>query len=274
MPGALPCRLAMAAALLAGALAPPAAAVPPPAPDPGASSFAAFERQTMRDGRGQYLVDGDIPIKGKAALKAFWSDVVRHRGSSAPRNPVYSKDDVWPARQARALTYCVSDAFDDAKPDIVATMAAAGRQWSTATDGRVSFRHVSAQDRRCSVKNRSVVFSVEPVTAAPYVARAFFPSSPKAQRNLLIDPDQLNASVDWTQTDWLTHELGHVLGFRHGTSRPAGGICYEDDLDSPLMPYTEPSVMHYPQCSSIDPPSPLSRQDRTGALSVYGPSRR
>lgn len=39
-----------------------------------------------------------------------------------------------------------------------------------------------------------MLFSVEPVSGASYVARAFFPSTAKSTRNVLINTDQIFSS--------------------------------------------------------------------------------
>ena len=47
-----------------------------------------------------------------------------------------------------------------------------------------------------------------------YIARAFFPSTPKRSRNVLVD-DSIWTLGSWTPANIMGHELGHTLGFRH-----------------------------------------------------------
>ena len=107
--------------------------------------------------------------------------------------------------------------------------------WENASN--VNFTHVSSQDGNCWTGNNSVLFSVEPTFTTQYIARAFFPSSPDSQRNVLVNADSLQSSGSWTPGNILGHELGHTLGFRHEHTRPEAGTCFEDNNWYPLTPY-------------------------------------
>lgn len=97
-------------------------------------------------------------------------------------------------------------------------MAAGAGLWEAASS-KVNFVYVAAQDGSCTTRNNSVLFSVEPVQTSQYIARAFFPSTSKRQRNVLVD-DSIWTSGNWEPGDILGHELGHTLGFRHEHTRP------------------------------------------------------
>ena len=86
--------------------------------------------------------------------------------------------------------------------------------WEGATS-KVNFIYVPAQDASCTTRNNSVLFSVEPTSTTQYIARAFFPSTSKRSRNILVDASSLMNSGSWTPGNILGHELGHTLGFRH-----------------------------------------------------------
>ena len=115
-----------------------------------------------------------------------------------------------------------------------------------------------------------MLFSVEPTNTTQYIARAFFPSSPKSSRNVLVNASSLVSSGSWEPGDILGHELGHTLGFRHEHTRPEAGTCFEDNNWRPLTPYDSVSIMHYPQCNGGSSDLEFSSNDATGVRSLYG----
>lgn len=235
-------------------------------------SYSEFESQTYQDPHDQqYIVNGDIPVKDEKQLQDFYQEVINPNPPSMGLvvNQVYGSDDLWDAEQAKNLTYCVSDDFGADKDAIAAAMTAGGNQWEEASAG-VDFTHDSSQDANCDTSNDGVVFSVEPVTGVDYIARAFFPSTTKPTRNVLVNTDQIFDAGGWTAENVMAHELGHVLGFRHEHTRPEAGTCFEDDSWRPLTPYDASSIMHYPQCNGESDDLSMTDQDREGIRSVYG----
>jgi len=234
-------------------------------------TYQEFEASTYVDVDGAYVVNGDEALSTKAQLRGFYESMV---GSRATRedglvvNTVNGRDDRWSASQALALTYCVSTRFGARHDDVVAAMSAGAGLWEAATS-RIDFIHVPAQDGSCNVRNNNVLFSVEPVSTSQYIARAFFPSSPKRQRNVLVD-DSIWSSGSWEAGDVLAHELGHTLGFRHEHTRPEAGTCFEDDNWRPLTPYDSASIMHYPQCNGSSSDLEFQASDAEGARILYG----
>ena len=113
----------------------------------------------------------------------------------------------------------------------------------------MNFVYVPTQDASCTTRNNTVLFSVEPTKTQQYIARAFFPSTPKSGRNILVNARSLQTSGSWTPANILGHELGHTLGFRHEHTRPEAGTCFEDNNWVALTPYDNVSIMHYPQCN-------------------------
>ena len=255
-------------ALLGAALASPALA----ATDSEIPSFTEFHTSAYQDADKQYIVNGDEPIATTGDLKAYYDRMVGGSENAIENglvvNTVSGVDDKWSASQVANLTYCVSNKFGTRKADIVTAMNGGAGLWEAASS-KINFVYVPAQDASCTTRNNSVLFSVEPVQTSQYIARAFFPSSPKRSRNVLVD-DSIWTSGSWTPSNILGHELGHTLGFRHEHTRPEAGTCFEDNNWRPLTPYDSSSIMHYPQCNGTSANLSMTATDRQGAASLYG----
>ncbi|MCX6402175.1 MAG: M57 family metalloprotease [Propionibacteriales bacterium] len=248
-------------------------AAPTSGADPGdpVPTFKEFAASTYQDVDGAYVVNGDEVVSGRKELKKFYERLV---GPANPLenglivNTVGGADDKWSASQVANLTYCVSTKFGTRQADIVAAMNAGTALWEAASS-KVNFVYVSAQNSNCTTRNNSVLFSVEPVSTSQYIARAFFPSTSKRQRNVLVD-DSIWSSGNWEPGDILAHELGHALGFRHEHTRPEAGTCFEDNNWRPLTPYDSASIMHYPQCNGSSSDLEFQASDAAGVRALYG----
>ena len=208
-----------------------------------------------------------------AAVGAPLRYVVARLDGYVPRgmlvvNTVGGADDVWSSGQVGNLTYCVSDDFGSLKSTIVSAMAGGAALWENASSA-IDFVYDSSQDANCTTSNNAVLFPVEPIETSEYIARAFFPSTPDSQRNVLVD-DSIWTSGSWTPSNILAHELGHALGFRHEHTRPESGTCFEDNSWRPLTPYDSASIMHYPQCNGSSSDLSMTDTDRAGVRTVYG----
>lgn len=232
-------------------------------------SFEQFEARAAREpGTGAYVVDRDHVIHSKPALRAFYAQF--ETGALS----IYTDggaDVKWPAAQARNLTYCVSDAFGANKAKVInAFRDVTDNGWEKFAD--VNFVYVPDQDANCTAQNTAVVFDVNPIANAPYLARAFFPDSPRAERNVLVDSNAFNSP---NFVGIMGHELGHALGFRHEHIRPEAGNVNEDCLEPQnfrgLTPYDSASIMHYPQCNGTATKLAFTTRDQQGVALVYGP---
>ena len=68
---------------------------------------------------------------------------------------------------------------------------------------RINFVYVPVAGRAAAPRaTTTCVFSVEPVQTSQYIARAFFPSTPKRSRNVLVD-DSIWTSGSWTPSNIL-----------------------------------------------------------------------
>lgn len=243
-----------------------------PSPDGGIPTFQEFVGSTFQDEDRGYIVNGDEPATTKGDLRRFYDGMVTETATPIDGlivNTVNGDDDKWTAAQALNLTYCVSTKFAGDYDRVKTAMAAGAAQWKAASSA-VNFVYVPAQDRSCTTRNSNVVFSVEPTKTTQYIARAFFPSSNKSSRNILVNARSLYSSGSWTPSNIMAHELGHVLGLRHEHTRPEAATCFEDTNWRPLTPYDSASIMHYPQCNGTSSDLSMTSTDRTGIRALYG----
>jgi hypothetical protein len=239
---------------------------------PAPPTWAEFKASTFRDVDGIYIVNGDEPVGNVAKLRAYYEammDRADQNGGSNQLvvNTVGGYDDVWSGSQVGNLTYCVSDDFGSLKSTIVSAMEGGAALWEGASSA-VDFVYDSSQDSNCTTSNDAVLFPVEPIETNEYIARAFFPSSPDSEMNVLVD-DSVTSS-GWPAANILGHELGHTLGFRHEHTRPEAGTCFEDNNWRPLTPYDSNSIMHYPQCNGTSSDLGFSALDGQGVAALYG----
>ncbi|MDC0745342.1 M57 family metalloprotease [Polyangium mundeleinium] len=231
-------------------------------------SFEEFEATVYREpDTGIYIVDGDTPIEDRARLQVFYEQHVQ--AGALVVNRVGASDDRWSDAQKSSLTYCVSTTFGSNYNTVTQAMRQAAWAWQAVANVRLI--HRSDQDGACSASNTNVVFDVRPTSGQLYLARAFFPSTTRANRNILIDASSFGNTSPYTLAGILRHELGHTLGFRHEHTRPEAGKCLEDNAWRALTTYDPTSVMHYPQCNGQNSGDlVLTDRDKSGAAALYG----
>jgi hypothetical protein len=178
-------------------------------------------------------------------------------------------DDKWSAPDAMNLHYCISTtSFGLNYATAVLAMNTAAQAWKNVA--QVNLIHDVLKDPLCDSTTAGVTFDVLQTANQPYIARAFFPSYPRAARKILIDQSGFGNLGQVTLTGVLRHELGHVLGFRHEHTRPEAGTCFEDNNWRSLTTYDAKSVMHYPHCNGTQTGDlTLTTYDIGGATALY-----
>ncbi len=267
-------RIALAATgsmALALAMAAPGVQAAQGSPVP---TFQEFKASTFRDVDGQYIVNGDEPVAGTGALKSYYEGMVgvarKVIDNGLVVNTVGGVDDKWSQARVGNLTYCVSNEFGNRKAAVVAATARGTALWERASTA-IDYVRVRSAEASCTTRNNRVVFSVEPTRSQAFIARAFFPSSQDARRNIKVNAVSLLNTPDWPPGNIMGHELGHTLGFRHEHTRPEAGICFEDLNWRPLTDYDSASIMHYPQCNGTSTDLSFTQTDAEGVAELYGP---
>ena len=246
----------------------------PEASEQKTQSWEEFRASAINDEGDVFVVNGDEAVEGVEGLRAYYDNFVANGdvGTAEGGLAVYylnGADVKYSSTQRMNLTYCISSStFGTRYSTMVSAMNSATAAWE-ATAG-VNFIHSSSYDSNCTASQTGVFFDVRMVSGQSYLARAFFPNSSRAGRNVLVDSSSFGSIAPWTLTGVLRHELGHVLGFRHEHTRSTASGCYEDANWRGLTTYDRYSVMHYPQCNGLQTGDLiLTASDKSGARALY-----
>jgi hypothetical protein len=248
-------------------------------------TYEEFKAQAYQEpDTGLHVFNGDELVETEEAMIALYDSYLDSVADAADReaglgtteqglivNRVNGQDDKWSASVAQNITYCISSSsFGSRYSTMVSAMNSATAEWESASGGGVNYVHLSSQDSNCTSRNNNVVFNVRQVTTNQYLARAFFPSTSRRGREILVAKASFGNIKPWSVAGIMRHELGHTLGFRHEHTRPESGACYENSQWRALTAYDAGSVMHYPQCNgSNNGDLNLTSLDKSGAAALY-----
>ena len=246
-----------------------------------ALSYEEFKAEAVVEpDTGMYIMNGDEIIESEEAMFDMYQRYLESHYAAVDDgygtleqglivNRVGGADDKWSSSTATNLTYCISQSsFGSRYNTIVSAMNSAAGAWEASA--RVNFVHASQYDGNCTSRTNGVVFNIRQVKTNQYLARAFFPSTSRRGREILVSGSSFGNINPWTLTGVMRHELGHTIGFRHEHTRPDSGTCFEDNNWRALTQYDSSSVMHYPQCNGTQNGDlVLTNLDKTGAGALY-----
>jgi hypothetical protein len=220
-------------------------------------------------GSGRYLVEGDI-LLSRAEIESY---IKRLRSPQTDQvsseelivNVVGGRYDYLAAPGRRRLTYYVqAGSFPSSAAARTArdNFRKAADEWeAVCPECGISFAEAAQSDA-------TFVVAYANVAGGP-IARAFFPSSPVDDRQVLIFPGYFDQAMGFDPVGVLRHEIGHILGYRHEHIRNIPGCYTEGSSYKPLTPYTPNSVMHYFCGSAGSLDLSIRESDKRGHRCLY-----
>ncbi|MCC7384053.1 MAG: hypothetical protein IT384_19580 [Deltaproteobacteria bacterium] len=176
-------------------------------------------------------------------------------------------DQIWTPSERMELSYCLSDDLGSSRATLTTTLRAAARSWERVAP--VRFIHRTDLDGAGCNAQTPVTFDVHLSAGDPSWAFAFFPRQSRDRRNVQV------GSAVVGSVSLMTHELGHVLGFRHEQIRGAKAGCFSESASNSrgVTTYDQRSIMHYWQAEcdgTADSQVEITPRDAQGAQRLYG----
>ncbi len=236
--------------------------------------------------RTYYVIEGDLRLTReqlRAHLRSYLlrqqpqtaTQAVLPKGQSTGELYVMTKDGVptkWSKTQ-RALTFAIDrGSFTaDVYGFLVNNMPVAAAEWVDGCECGLSITHRPEFDSNPQLDKVTFIVTYAP-NQPQYYAVAFFPADPVDQRYLHI-MDPFFTLSDAKKLGVLTHEIGHILGYRHGHISGVPGCETLQEPNFPnwvaLGPYDSKSVMHYMCGGGGSEVFALSPQDKRDHKTFY-----
>lgn len=227
-----------------------------------------------------YIVEGDMlmteqEVRAYVVAKATVEQTVERNGELLVdmRN---GRRNYYADAASRTLIYVVDrNSFGAEYAGFVTLFKRATKEWiDICQECNIRFVHNEPGD--IDPENATTNFIIRRERIPGYIALAFFPHDPPAERYLRIDPSFFT-ETSYDDVGVLRHEIGHILGYRHEQNVSTDTGCFEvKDPQTgaaigwaPLTDYDPLSVMHYP-CGSVGSTTfMITEKDREGHRDLY-----
>lgn len=204
------------------------------------------------EGSGMYFVEGDLYLD-RASVIAYLKSNSETPDPLPPGelivNKVNGQSDYLKAPARRRLTYAVvttSFPSDRLAKRTNQQLKSAAQDWIEACPQcGISLTEVPIEKAGKFYEKVSFVLTYMDARGGP-IARAFFPSSPADDRQIVVFRDFFANDLGFDRVGVLRHEFGHILGYRHEQLQSISGcVTNEDGRWKPITRYDPHSVMHY-----------------------------
>lgn len=237
-------------------------------------SWEAFRASAEIAPNGALVVERDMAFSSEEKLRRYWEQYrAPGRGQALTVNlrrvegTILQYRDLWPFPQHMNLTYCIGNGFSSQQLDVLLpAFDQAAEAWSRVAAIRFERKVLSI----CGQTSNSVTFDVQYKVGN---STSPFPGDARLERTMYIGSFAFG-HLDFGKTlvGIVTHELGHILGYRHehiwaGHSSPSDSTSTAELITD----YDAMSVMHYPDLREPQGGGfKHSDLDHQGSAQLYG----